>query len=338
LVSTALNAEHFLGSTSMAASPVYFRRTFFKFCATILGLFALGTVGAVPGFAQFTIGPDALGYTLLFEGGGTNTLQITNVAVVGNVGVGGTGLATVSGPSLILGAINFAAGNTGQFANNNASNVILGGVHYTVASVANALTAVNTLNTKVGAEAGTNLSINLSGNTNQTINITSGTLDKSGNYVFNVKGFNTTNGNTLTIVGNGKNGVVFNFEGLSANFNNQVVLKDIAPDQVLWNFVGGSNLTGGPTLQINDNASGNNGKGVVNLVQGDFLDPNGPISIVNADILGRVFGGDTHDYQDVSGSNLNSPSAVPEPSSMAILAISGFGLLALFGRRRWRNA
>src|SRR5579862_347959 len=71
-------------------------------------------------------------YALLFQGGGNNTLQVTNVAVTGNVGVGRTGKMTDSGPSTITGAIDFFAPNSGQFSNNNANNVISGGVHYGV--------------------------------------------------------------------------------------------------------------------------------------------------------------------------------------------------------------
>ncbi len=73
--------------------------------------------------AGFTLGPDASQYALLFEGGGGNTLQITNVTVNGNVGVGNTGQATDSGPSTINGRIDFSAANTGQFSNNNAGDI-----------------------------------------------------------------------------------------------------------------------------------------------------------------------------------------------------------------------
>src|SRR5450759_249044 len=69
-------------------------------------------------------------YAVLFEGAGGNTLQITNVTINGNVGGGDTGQATDSGPSTINGRIDFSASNAGQFANNNGSNVITGGVHY----------------------------------------------------------------------------------------------------------------------------------------------------------------------------------------------------------------
>jgi hypothetical protein len=297
----------------------------------LLGLCMLGSVGAAPGFAQFSIGPDASNYGVLFEGGGHNTLQITNVTVNGNVGVGNTGLATDSGPSTVKGRIDFSAANTGQFGNNNAGNVITGGVHFNVATVANALNAVNSLNASLGAESGNNLNIT---NASQTINITSGKLDSNGNYVFNVTGFNTTNGDVLTIQGDGIHSVVFNFTG-SANFNNQVVLNNIGSDQVLWNFVGGSNLSGGPTLQINTNASSNSS---TSGAYGVFLDPNGPVSVTNANVFGRVFGGDSHDFQYVSGSTLTSPGSMPvtpAPSSLVLMSLAMAGL-ACYGGWRWK--
>jgi hypothetical protein len=298
------------------------RRTTGFLCLTLLlGVFVLPQAA----LAGFTLGPDASNYAVLFEGGGLNTLQITNVTVNSNVGVGGTGLATDSGPSTIMGAINFSAANTGQFSNNNASDVITGGVHYNIAAVASALTTVNTLNTTLGGEAGTNVNIQNS----TTINASAGTLDANGNRVFNVTGFNTTNSDVLTINGDAAgDSVVLNFTG-SANFNNQVVLNGISSDQVLYNFVGGSGLTGGPTLQINDNGHNN----PQNLVQGDFLDPNGAISVTNTNLAGRVFGGDTHDFQLVSGSTITAATTtVPEPSSL--LELIGFSAVILLAAAR----
>ena len=268
----------------------------------------------------FSLGPDASQYGLLFEGAGGNTLQITNVTVNGNVGVGMTGKATDSGPSTVNGRIDFSAANTGQFSNNNASDVITGGVHYNVTTVTNALNYVNNLNTTLGAEAGTSVNIHNS----TTINASAGVLDANGNRVFTVTGFNTTNSDILTINGDlAGNNVVLNFVGLSANFNNQVVLNGITSDQVLYNFVGGSNLTGGPTLQINDNASSFPNSSA----QGVFLDPNGTISITNANVTGRVFGGDTHDFQYVSGNTLTAPTSVPEPASLLLMGTGIAGLL-----------
>lgn len=294
---------------------------------------ALVMVGAPLCMADgFDIG-GAAAYGIIFTGGGHNTLQVTNVSVTGDVGVGGTGLMTDSGPSAITGEIDFSAANTGQFTNNNGADTFTG-VTFGDSTLTSILTQLESLNTSLGAEAGTNVAIN--GST--TINATSGTLDASGNYVFNVSSFNTTNGNTLTINGAAGQHVVLNFTG-STNFNNQVLLTGgINAGDVLYNFVGGSNLTNGPTLQINDNISNNTANCSLGIycVQGLFLDPNGAVSVVNSNVLGGVFGGDSHDFQYVSGSAIDSPGmATPEPSSILLLII---GLLAIVALARRKNA
>jgi len=70
--------------------------------------------------------------------------------------------------------------------------------------------------------------------------------------------------------------------------------------------------------------------------QGIILAPNDVLSLTNANLNGRVFGGDSSDMQIVSGVTINapaspvSPASVPEPSSvvllLTILALGG-GLL-----------
>jgi len=296
-----------------------------RICFLLAFLLATLSLGSLPAFADGWAG--ATSYGVLFTGGGTNTLQVTNVTVNGNVGVGGTGLMTDSGPSTINGTVNFFASNTGQFSNNNVSNVITGGVNFGVLSVNTLLTNLETLNTTLGGEAGTAVAI--VGST--TINASTGTLDANGNRIFTVTSFNTTNGNKLTINGSATDFVVLNFSS-SVNFNNQVQLTGgITPDHILYNFVGGSGLVGGPTLQINDNLSNNtpNCSLGVYCVQGYFLDPNGAVSVTNANILGGVWGGDTHDFQYVSGANVQTFVSAPEPGSLVLLASGLLGFLLL---------
>ena len=241
----------------------------------------------------------ATNYAVLDEGAGNHKLQITNVTINGNAGVGNTGMATDSGPSTINGRIDFSAASKGQFSNNNGKNVITGGVNYNAAAVTSALNSVNSLNTKLGGETGTPIAVN--GTT--TINASAGVLDANGDRVFTVTSFNTTNSSVLTINGDAAgDNVVFNFT-TNVNFNSQVVLAGITPDQVMYNVVGGSNLFGGPALQINNNASSS----LSNLVQGVFLDPNGPISVSNTRLTGCVFGGGSQDMQIGGGTTISTP-------------------------------
>jgi hypothetical protein len=293
------------------------------FIAAAIVLIGAGVVHA----DSIAIG-SASNYAVLFEGGGSNNhVNITNVTVNGNIGVGGTGLVNDSGPSIITGELDFSAANAGQFSGAPA-DVGPTSIVYSDAAVTTALNTVNTLNTTLGAASGMGLGINLSGTTTLSINEGFGNLFTSGGVtyrVINITGWNTTNGNTVNVQGDGSgDAVVFNFTG-NTNFNNQVTLSGgLTQDQVLWNFVGGSSLSGGPTLQINDNASGSSS----NLVQGIFLDPNGAVSVTNTNLLGRVFGGDSHDMQIVSGDTITAPTGVPEPSTLVSL---GVGLLAIGG-------
>jgi len=79
--------------------------------------------------------------------------------------------------------------------------------------------------------------------------------------------------------------VVLDFSS-NANLQGYVVLHGLTPDQVLWNFVDGSGRSGGPTASLNNNAS----SFPTEVWQGILLDPNGTMSLVNANLTGRVSG------------------------------------------------
>jgi hypothetical protein len=288
---------------------------------------------AIP-LAQATniaIGTAASNYGVLYEGTGGHNLSISNVTVNGNVGVGGTGVVQFSGPGTINGGLDFSAVNTGQYHNTNGANVGPTSVNYAVAAVTNALNTVNSLNSSL-AGLGSNLAINGT----QAINESAGQLDTVNGVtyrVFNVTSYTENNGNLVTINSDGTgDAVVFNF-GFNSNVNlgGDVALSGLIDDQVLWNFT-----TSGRNISLNNNASS---FPLPLAFHGIILAPNDAISLVNANLDGRVFGGDSSDMQIVSGDTINTPSGpspIPEPSSLILLSTVVFGAYR-FARYRTRE-
>ena len=105
----------------------------------------------------------------------------------------------------------------------------------------------------------------------------------------------------------------------------------LTPDQVVFNWMGGANGTGRPTLSINDSGDAALPN---NNITGIFLNPNGTISINSTRMtLGRVFGGDTADLNFQSSTFISSP--VPEPSS---IVLAGFSMLLFGSRSPWKRS
>jgi hypothetical protein len=272
--------------------------------------------------AGFSLGA-ASNYAVLYEGNGGHQLNFSqNSGVTGNVGVGGTGqVGGVDANTLtIIGSLDFA-NSSGTCANCTPTSVP-NGPHYNVAAVAQALSDLHQLNHNLGLESGTNVAINGGG----SVNASSGMLDATGNRVFNVTGVNFPNG-TFTVNGGVNDFVVFNVTS-SANFHGIIALAGgIISDHVLFNFTGGNDATrsGGPTLDVNTNGL---------ITTGTFLDPNGTMSLVNATLNGRFFGGDSNNMQIVSGGHVNQPpSTVPEPNSISVLLGLSLATALVFRRK-----
>ncbi len=298
---------------------------------------------------------DAGNFAALFEGGGSgNTLNTNNTSINGQIGIGGAGKFAASGPGTIssTGATNIqvaSAVNSGQVTSSNTTYVQNAGPGQTTSStpvtvfgasnVTTDLTNLNSFSSTVGGFTGTSLTVNLNNNQSQTINASGGPAGTNGTItgnesVFTVSSFNFTNGATLTINGDGVHNVILNFSR-AASFGGTILLTGgLTSDQVLFNFTGGSNLSGGPALTVSTNGA---------TETGIFLDPNGAMQINQSVLNGRFFGGDSTNMQIVSGVTLNAPgggtspdvASVPEPSSMAmVLGIGGLTALGYTWRRR----
>lgn len=296
--------------------------------------------------AQFSLG-DAADYAVLFEGDGNNSLQINSTPVggstiSGNIGLGdengGTPQLDLNNPAVINGNVNFAG--TANVQNSSATlNGLVGsdtaGVSSSVSAVTTALTTVNNLSSQFAGDTGAqSVAIALAGTGGtQMITASGGTLI-SGTYVYNVSSMSFNNGNTLIISGSANQYVVLNFN-FSTHFAGTIELTGgITSDQVLFNIIGGNNLTGGNTLQFAANGA---------TQEGTFLDPNGTITMNSVHLDGRVFGGDDSNMQIQSGGTVAappSPAPVPEASTIisGALMLVPLGLGALRALRQNRAA
>ena len=255
-------------------------------------------------------------YAVLYEGTGGHNLSISNVTVNGNVGVGGTGVVQFSGPGTIGGRLDFSAANAGQYHNTNGSNVGPTSVNYSVATVTTALSTVNSLSSSL-AGLGNSLAINGT----QSINESAGLLDTVNGVtyrIFNVTSYSENNGNVVTINGDGSGDpVVFNF-GFNSNVNlggDVTLTGGLTPDQVVWNFT-----TTGKNINLNNNASS---YPLPLAFQGVLLAPNDAMSLVNANLDGHVFGGNSSDMQIVSGDTINVPTTTGTLPNTATVGATG---------------
>jgi hypothetical protein len=273
---------------------------------------------------------DAANYGVLYTGTGGHNLSISNVTINGNVGVGGTGAVQFSGPGTINGRVDFSAANTGQFHNTNGSNVGPSSVNYGQSNITTNLGNLALLSSQF---SGLGSSLALSGT--QTVNQSGGLLSTLGGTtyrIFNVTSYSAGDGDLLTINGDGSgNPLVFVFDfNSNVNLGGDIALNGLIADQLLFDFT-----TSGKNISLNNNASS---FPLPLAFQGIILAPNDVMSMVNANLNGRFFGGNSSDMHIVSGDTLNAPPPphqVPEPSSLVLFSI-GFTLLGWLGLYRSR--
>jgi hypothetical protein len=304
-----------------------------RFCLRAFGYSSLLlALAASPARASFILS-DAGQFAVLGQFSNNQT-NFNNGTINGNVGMGSPRQFTLSNCS-VNGSIRFSGAsnttgltpdpdpgsNAGPFTVSGGGSVT-GGVVANDPVVTSAINFVNNLSQTLGGDAGTNLTLTSS----QTILASNGTVDGSGNYVFDTTSVNLNNASTLTISGGASDYVVINVTDNNPAFNGKIVLTGgIISDHVLINMFGGNyvNHTGGPTLTVSTNGQ---------VTTGIFLDPNGAMQINNTVLNGRFFGGDVQNQQIVSGATITG-LPVPEPSSAA-LAIAGLLGLVVWRLRR----
>jgi len=273
---------------------------------------------------------DVDNFATLYEGD-PHTLNVTGtpsapVSVGGNIGIGDGGSFMGTGTGTVTGTVEFSATSSGQFTPNTIS--VTGGSTFNNMNVQMDLNALNAASATLREEPGT--SITIAPNTPTTPrNVSSGKLDSNGNYVFTAAvASNFAAGTTFTINNDTDTSnpfVVINVTTGGNPFDGSIVLNGLTPDHVLFNFDASSGLVGGDTLTIDTDG---------NTTTGLFLDPNGMIDITNSVIDGRVFGGDTANF-DITSATIMAPSVVqaaPEPASLVLLG-AGLVMLGIVRRR-----
>ncbi len=262
--------------------------------AAFMGLLAISPNAKAA--SGFSLG-DAANFAILDEGNGTNDLNITGDTINGSIGIGDPSGKTTTELQLtgvtVTGNVEFAGAIKDS---GTTSDTIKGSLSGNDTQVQTDLNYLNTLSATLAAESGTSLSI--SQGSNVTINASSGKLDSSGNYVFNVTAL-TGSGSTITINGNnlGHN-VVINFTnaGINPDFTGCTIkiTGGLTASQVLFNVADGDTLTLGG-----------------NTITGTFLDPKGAINGTGDTLNGHVYGGGTGNSTYTGNTIVNVPVVSP---------------------------
>jgi hypothetical protein len=279
---------------------------------SFLGLTALVTLIVPAARADFSLG-QAGAYGVI-AGPSSTGVTLSAETLNGNVGVAASPTPSVSFSSgTITGNFDFAGTAPGSL-----GGAVDGSVNSNVAAVTSAYNTLKSLSTTFASESG--MALAGSG----TVQANSGTMDGAGNYVFTATTSTFLQAGALTINGTASQYVVINITDSVQEIQLKNLLNltgGISSDHVFINITG------------NEQVVGNTNEGVIN---GTFFAPNATINIDQTTLDGRIFGGvGSFTLQD--GFNLNAPSTVPEPASIAMVLLSG-GMAACYATYRRSRA
>ena len=212
-------------------------------CAYVLGLLCLGVLGAPVAHATDIPLGDAANYAVIYSGTTAHKLNITDIGIGGNVGVGATGQVYFTGNE-IAGRLDFSAANSGQYHDTNAGTIgDPAPINYNVGQITTDLSSLSSLSSLLGNLSGiATLNLNTS---DELIHASDGTLKSytfNGNTqdyrVFQLGTYGKGDGDVLTIKGDGSGAPVVININKDINLKGGVILDGLTSDQVLWNIVG----------------------------------------------------------------------------------------------------
>jgi len=269
-------------------------------------------------------GPDH--YAILALGGqgsGSDAITSTNVSIAnestitGSVGIAGSGGIATSGNAFITGTLFLNTGgtwnqsgtsNAGAFSQSAATDAVL---NQAVQDALNASTQAAALDSTQPAIT----SIALGANGTMTITGT-------GDEVINLTSFSLGNNSVLTLNAPASASFIFNISGGFAIQGKVMLIGGISPAAVLWNVTG----TG---TAVAFSGGGNSAQ-----LSGILLAPFRDIQITPGLVNGEVIGGGS----SISLSGGADINAVPEPSTIALLVLASFLVLARIGIGRRARA